>query len=155
MSFYLQSFEPYIKSEPNRGYEDETPIKTPTPKRKRKIPETQLKVQPPKQIRNDEPLQQPPKKTYNTDDSFETFGRFVASELRSIPNSVVAHKIQRKLQRLLIDSMDELDGIVMPTSVSKPQAGTSVQKADNSGKVTFFVEPFQDNLEIYFFFSCK
>lgn len=91
-------------------------------------------IQPPTQIRS-EPLLQTQKKPYE-DDSFETFGRFMASELRSIADPTDAHRIQRKLQRLLIDAMDELDAV---TSGSKPQEEMSAKKTFKSDKVTFLV----------------
>lgn len=114
-------------------------MKTATPKRKKKSPETPLHIKPPKQISSEPLLPQSHKKTYETNDNFETFGRFLASELRSIPNPTDAHKIQRKLQRLLIDCMDELDANSLVTSVSKPQESTSAPKTNKSDKVITFL----------------
>ncbi|XP_065076324.1 uncharacterized protein LOC135699894 [Ochlerotatus camptorhynchus] len=42
-------------------------------------------------------------------DSFQTFGNFVASELRKIPDSAVANRVQRTLTRNLIDLLDEAE----------------------------------------------
>lgn len=42
-------------------------------------------------------------------DSFQTFGNFVAEELRKIPNVTLANKVQRKLTRYLMDCLDEVD----------------------------------------------
>ena len=43
------------------------------------------------------------------EDSFQTFGNFVASELRKISNFETANRIQRKLNRALLDCIDEID----------------------------------------------
>lgn len=41
--------------------------------------------------------------------SFQTFGNFVAAELRKIPNKTEADVIQRKVQRKLLDCIDEYE----------------------------------------------
>lgn len=41
-------------------------------------------------------------------DEFKIFGDFIATELRKIPKEQ-ANKVQRKMQRVLLDFMDELD----------------------------------------------
>lgn len=51
-------------------------------------------------------------KKMEENDSFQVFGDFIASELRKIPNKVDADRVQRKLQRTLLDFMDELDNNV-------------------------------------------
>lgn len=48
-------------------------------------------------------------KKMEENDCFQIFGDFIASELRKIPSKVQADRIQRKLQRTLLDFMDELD----------------------------------------------
>lgn len=45
----------------------------------------------------------------NIDDSFEAFGKFVASELRQIGDLRVAKRIQRQLNYRLLEFLDELD----------------------------------------------
>lgn len=42
-------------------------------------------------------------------DSFQTFGNFVAAELRKIPNKTEANIIQRRVQRKLLDYIDEYE----------------------------------------------
>lgn len=42
-------------------------------------------------------------------DEFQVFGNFIASELRKIPDINNARRIQRKMQRVLLDYMDEMD----------------------------------------------
>lgn len=46
-------------------------------------------------------------------DEFKIFGDFIAAELRKIPNKIDANRVQRKMQRMLLDFMDELDGNVI------------------------------------------
>lgn len=48
-------------------------------------------------------------KKMDESDSFQVFGDFIASELRKIPDKANAVRIQRKMQRVLLDAMDELD----------------------------------------------
>lgn len=48
-------------------------------------------------------------KKMDENDSFQVFGDFIASELRKIPDKTNADRIQRKMQRVLLDCMDELD----------------------------------------------
>lgn len=43
-------------------------------------------------------------------DGYQVFGIFVAEELRKINNPAVANKVQRKLTRVLMDCLDEVDG---------------------------------------------
>lgn len=43
-------------------------------------------------------------------DTFQTFGNFVAEELRKIPKPCDAHVIQRKIQRVLLEYWDNLEG---------------------------------------------
>lgn len=113
-----------------------------------------MNIQPPKKKTSEAHLQEH-KRVYETEDSFDTFGRFLASELRSIPNLTNAHKIQRKLQRLLIDCMDELDASGSVTSVTKPQVETSVQKTDKNDKVTFFSFAILKQFKLFVHFSFK
>lgn len=42
-------------------------------------------------------------------DSFQAFGNFVAAELRKLPDSLVANRIQRTLTRTLMDLLDQAD----------------------------------------------
>lgn len=42
-------------------------------------------------------------------DEFQIFGNFIASELRKIPDINNARRIQRKMLRVLLDYMDEMD----------------------------------------------
>lgn len=42
-------------------------------------------------------------------ESFQAFGNFVAETLRKIPNKSDANKIERKLQRTLLELLEELD----------------------------------------------
>lgn len=45
----------------------------------------------------------------DANDEFQIFGDFVASELRKIPDKATARRVQRKLQRNLLDYMDDMD----------------------------------------------
>ncbi|XP_058812570.1 uncharacterized protein LOC131677055 isoform X1 [Topomyia yanbarensis] len=51
-------------------------------------------------------------------DSFQVFGNFVAEELRKIPDLVLANQVQRKLNRYLMDCMDEVDAAYCHQSIS-------------------------------------
>lgn len=42
-------------------------------------------------------------------DSFQAFGNFVATELRKIPNQTAANNIQRKVQRKLLDCIEDYE----------------------------------------------
>lgn len=42
-------------------------------------------------------------------DAFQTFGNFIASELRKIPDVAVANRIQRALTRNLMDLLDDAE----------------------------------------------
>ncbi|XP_055619500.1 uncharacterized protein LOC129764447 [Toxorhynchites rutilus septentrionalis] len=45
-------------------------------------------------------------------DSYQVFGNYIAEELRKLSDANAANRIQRKLARQLIDSLDELDYIL-------------------------------------------
>lgn len=55
------------------------------------------------------------------DDEFTVFGNYIASELKAIGNVDIANKIKRKLSRLLLDSLDELDAMATYT-IDDPNA---------------------------------
>lgn len=46
-------------------------------------------------------------------DSYQVFGNFVAEELRKIKDPAMANKVQRKLTRVLMDCLDEVDSNTM------------------------------------------
>lgn len=50
-------------------------------------------------------------------DSYQVFGNFVAEELRKINNLATANKVQRKLTRVLMDCLDEVDGNTMNSPI--------------------------------------
>ncbi|XP_063706976.1 uncharacterized protein LOC134835902 isoform X2 [Culicoides brevitarsis] len=45
----------------------------------------------------------------NVEDSFQTFGNYIASELRTIENVQEANRIKRKLNYLLLECLDKMD----------------------------------------------
>lgn len=49
------------------------------------------------------------RKMNEPDDEFKVFGDFIASELRKVANKNDAYRLQRKMQRVLLDYMDEID----------------------------------------------
>lgn len=46
-----------------------------------------------------------------TDDSFAIFGKYIASELRSIENVRIAKRIQRQLNRTLLNCLDGINAL--------------------------------------------
>lgn len=72
-------------------------------------------------------------------DEFQIFGNFVASELRNISNINDARRTQRKLNKLLIDSVDALDSAstVQNNVVIAPSTSTLMEfqvLPDDSGR---------------------
>lgn len=83
-------------------------------KRKTQLPST---VDETKKVAFDAMNQALKKMNEEQNDEFKVFGDFIAAELRKIPNKVDANKVQRKMQRMLLDYMDELDGNTMNDNV--------------------------------------
>lgn len=50
-------------------------------------------------------------------DSYQVFGNYVAEELRKINNPNVANKVQRKLTRVLMDCLDEVEANAMSSTI--------------------------------------
>lgn len=56
-------------------------------------------------------MEQALKKLNEEEDDLDSFGRFVATELRGIKDIQKRNVVKRKLNRFLMDQLDEIDGI--------------------------------------------